>query len=135
MLAVLILGLAGGYALGGNREPGQEYGGMTGPGHAMSEGRMASGGKATGSSHGEDMGMSEMMASMSAGLEGKSGVEFDRAFLSEMIVHHQGAVKMAELALKNSGRSEIRDLAEDIVSAQKREIADMEAWQAGWFNE
>lgn len=32
------------------------------------------------------------------GLVGKTGDEFDQAFTSEMIEHHQGAIEMADLA-------------------------------------
>jgi uncharacterized protein (DUF305 family) len=78
-------------------------------------------------------GMHDAMDGMMMGLDGKTGTEFDKAFLSEMIVHHQGAVDMAELALKNAQHQEIKDLARGIITAQKKEIADMKAWQQAWF--
>lgn len=74
--------------------------------------------------------MAEMMHNMNAALEGKSGAEFDAAFLSEMIVHHQGAIEMAELALENASDPRITALAEAIITAQTAEIADMESWQS-----
>jgi len=78
------------------------------------------------------MSMSEMMSSMNAELEGKTGDAFDQAFLAEMIVHHQGAVEMAELALTNAKHQEIKDLANAIISAQNTEIAQMMEWQKSW---
>ena len=78
-------------------------------------------------------GMEEMMNTMNAELEGKTGDEFDKAFMAEMTVHHQGAIVMAELALKNAKHQEIKDLASAIISAQKEEISDMKAWQKEWY--
>ena len=53
--------------------------------------------------------------------------EADRLFLRLMIPHHQGAIAMAEVALKNAEHQEIRDLAEDIVVAQRDEIKELKA--------
>lgn len=78
-------------------------------------------------------GMDDMMESMNAQLKGKSGDAFDQAFLAEMIVHHQGAVEMAEQALSNAGHQEIKDLANAIISAQNKEIAQMKSWQKSWY--
>ncbi|MFO7545855.1 MAG: DUF305 domain-containing protein [Trueperaceae bacterium] len=46
----------------------------------------------------------------------------DAAFLADMIRHHQQAIDMAQLALERSGRSEILDLARDIIAAQSAEV-------------
>jgi len=74
--------------------------------------------------------MSSMMGDMMKGLEGKTGDDFDRAFLSEMIVHHQGAVDMAQAVLKNSKRPELLNLAREIITAQTKEIEMMKLWIA-----
>lgn len=78
--------------------------------------------------------MADMMHDMNAALEGKTGDEFDRAFLTEMIVHHEGAVVMAEAALRDAKHKEIKDLAGAIISAQNKEIADMKSWLKSWYN-
>jgi uncharacterized protein (DUF305 family) len=78
--------------------------------------------------------ISDTMSDMTASLQGKTGDDFDRAFISEMITHHEGAVDMAELALQNAGHSEIKQLAQNIISAQTAEIANMRGWQASWFD-
>lgn len=83
----------------------------------------------SGRGHGMDMSMNEM-AEM---LEDLSGEEFDEMFLDMMISHHQGAIDMANLALKNSQRKEIKDLANDIISAQEKEIEMMESWLESWW--
>lgn len=51
---------------------------------------------------------------------------FDRAFVDEMIPHHQGATRMAEAVLTKTQDRQLRSLAEGIIAAQKREIAEME---------
>lgn len=79
-----------------------------------------------------DMSMENMMMDMNAALYGKTGNEFDQAFLKEMIVHHQGAVDMAELVLTSSDRPELKNLANEIITAQKAEIAQMKTWQQEW---
>lgn len=75
------------------------------------------------------------MGDMMAGLEGKTGDEFDKAFLAEMIVHHEGAVDMARAALVNAKHPEIKQMANAIISAQTTEIAQMQEWQAAWYGE
>lgn len=79
------------------------------------------------------MDMDDMMADMNASLQGKTGDAFDKAFISEMIVHHEGAVSMAELALKNAKHQEITNLAKAIIAAQNKEITDMKSWQQLWY--
>ncbi|MDQ3692447.1 MAG: DUF305 domain-containing protein [Chloroflexota bacterium] len=59
---------------------------------------------------------------------------FDRAFIDNMIPHHESAIAMAEVALHKSKNSEIRRIAEDIVSAQKREIEQMKQWRKEWYS-
>ena len=49
-------------------------------------------------------------------LKGKSGEEFEKIFLSDMIVHHEGAVDMAELTKKFAIHDELKKLAENIIS-------------------
>ena len=49
----------------------------------------------------------------------------DAAFISDMTAHHQGAIDMARLAQDKAAHPEIRQLADDIVSAQEGEISVM----------
>lgn len=77
--------------------------------------------------------MASSMEEMSAALQGKEGDTFDQAFLKEMIIHHEGAVEMANLARTNAGHVEIKQMAEAIISAQEAEIAQMKQWQMNWF--
>ena len=91
--------------------------------HRMPDGTMMNG----------SMDMATMMASMNANLEGKTGDAFDKAFITEMVMHHEGAVEMAELALTNAKHQEIKDLAKAIITAQTTEIGQMKAWATTWY--
>jgi hypothetical protein len=77
--------------------------------------------------------MSGTMDGMMAELEGKSGDEFDKAFLSGMIVHHEGAVAMAESARQNASHQEIKTMANAIISTQTTEITQMKTWLKTWY--
>src|SRR3989338_4316760 len=72
--------------------------------------------------------MNDMMDS----LQGKSGDDFDRAFIEGMIVHHEGAVQMAEQAKLNAKHQEIKDMSDAIIDAQTTEINQMRMWQKDW---
>jgi uncharacterized protein (DUF305 family) len=72
------------------------------------------------------------MTEMSDSLKGKTGDDFDKAFITGMIEHHQGAIDMANLAKANAGHDEIKKMADDIVAAQSKEINMMRTWQKDW---
>lgn len=84
--------------------------------------------------------------SQEEGMEGMMGMSedpqalaqarpFDRAFIDAMIPHHESAIAMANVALEASEDPEIRGIAEDIVSAQEREISQMRQWREEWYPE
>ena len=79
-----------------------------------------------------DGGMAMSMDAMTAALRGKTGDDFDRAFLQMMVPHHQGAIEMAKLADKNAKHAEVKALAKAIIAAQQREIAQMQGWMKAW---
>jgi len=66
-------------------------------------------------------------------MPGMSDAPYDALFIDSMIVHHEGAIAMAQQALESAERPEIRQLAEAIVSAQQTEIAQMRAWRSAWY--
>jgi outer membrane lipoprotein SlyB len=65
-----------------------------------------------------DMSMEEMMDVMNAELVGKEGDDFDR-----------------EMALQHAGHSEIKNMAEAIITAQESEIRQMREWLDAWYGE
>jgi len=77
---------------------------------------------------GKSMSMQDMMT----GLQGKTGDDFDKTFISEMIMHHQGAIDMAKLAQQDAKHDEIKSLANNIIAAQTKEIMGMQGWQKAW---
>ena len=54
-------------------------------------------------------------------------------FIRLMTEHHQGAIDMAELVLTNTQRAELKEMANDIISAQSKEIDMMQDWNKEWF--
>lgn len=69
-------------------------------------------------------------ARMHQGMAGALTGDPDVDFVQGMIPHHQGAIDMAEVVLKYGNAPETRKLAEDIIKAQKSEIAFMKEWLA-----
>ena len=57
--------------------------------------------------------------------------DIDTDFAQMMITHHQGAIEMAKLAADNAEHGEIKDLAEEIISAQERELEVMRPHASG----
>jgi uncharacterized protein (DUF305 family) len=66
--------------------------------------------------------MHESMAKVE--FSGNADIDFVRA----MIPHHQAAVDMAKLVMVHGKDTEIRALAEEIITSQEKEIDLMEAW-------
>ena len=60
--------------------------------------------------------------------EGVKAQDPDVAFAQGMIPHHEGAIAMAETELKYGKDPHMRQLAENIVKAQKAEIQTMRDW-------
>ncbi len=77
----------------------------------------------------DDMGSGSDMGMMSEDdmrmLDQASGTAFDKAFLTGMTTHHQGAVAMAKTELSDGSNAQAKALAQDIITSQSKEIAEM----------
>ena len=83
---------------------------------------------------GHDMGsMEHDMVAMTDRMRGKTGDELDKIFLEDMITHHQGAVEMAQILVKETKRPELQKMGADIIRVQNTEIAQMKQWLDQWF--
>jgi uncharacterized protein (DUF305 family) len=76
------------------------------------------------SQHGGAMGM--MTEEQTAQLSAATGTTFDRMFLEMMVVHHQGAVEMAQQERTAGVSPEATALAGSVVTSQTAEIAEMQ---------
>lgn len=63
-------------------------------------------------------------------------VSSQKDFIEKMIPHHQEAVDTAKQVVERGGATpEVKELVENIVVAQEKEIADMKSWYLAWYGE
>lgn len=72
--------------------------------------------------------MSDMKSSPNAASQ-----PYDLQFIDTMTQHHQGAIEMAEMALKKTQNAELKTFAQKIIDDQKKEIAQMKDWREKWY--
>ena len=87
----------------------------------VTDGEMTSGGASTTMSMPGMMNAAEMQQ-----LTDASGTEFDRLFLQQMMVHHQGALEMADIEIAQGSNTAALALAESIKTSQTAEISEMQ---------
>lgn len=85
-------------------------------------------GHAMGSPTPGDKAFAASEAEMHRKMAAASGRTIDQAYVAKMIAHHEGAVAMAKVALRDSRDPEIRRMAQSVVDTQTREITEMKAW-------
>jgi len=83
-------------------------------------------------------GASGMMGGMmGAGTGDLSDLEaaepFDKAFIEQMVPHHQMAIMMSQMAARNSARPEMVGLTTSIIRSQSAEITKMQRWYDEWY--
>lgn len=76
--------------------------------------------------------MQDEMGGMMGQLNGKTGDEFDKAFLTQMMMHHRSAIAMSKPAATNASQEEVKTLASNIITAQTKEVSQMLTWQTQW---
>jgi len=75
-----------------------------------------------------------MKQAMMKGMDGMQKMSMsgdtDMDFAMMMKMHHQQALDMAEMQLKNGKSPEMKAMAKRIIAAQKKEIAEFDRWMA-----
>lgn len=79
------------------------------------------------SGYGMHMGGQEDMTAL------ENASDFDKAFIEEMIPHHQLAIMMANMLQSGTNRPEMQQLAKNIISSQSKEIQQMQSWYVQWY--
>lgn len=68
-------------------------------------------------------------------LTGTSRTRADRAFLEEMIPHHEEAIASSKELLEISKNPELNQIASAVVNAQDEEVSQMKTWFRNWYKE
>ena len=66
-------------------------------------------------------------------LEDASGPEFEVRFIAMMSVHHTQAVERARAVRRSRLHGKTRRLTRAIITAQEREIAQLQEWLVDWY--
>jgi uncharacterized protein (DUF305 family) len=122
LAATLVLascGNSGGGSQGNADGPQKAAGGMAG----MDHDQMGHGPEGMGSK-----GMARQMVM-------ENGKYSDERFIDAIVPHHQSAIEMALVAREKSKNPQIKELAENIISAQQTEIEQMKQWREQWYPE
>ena len=64
---------------------------------------------------------------------GPADADYELRFIDAMLLHHQGAVVMAKEVQQKSTRPEMKQLADEVIKAQAKEIAQMQQWRKAWY--
>jgi len=63
----------------------------------------------------------------------ENAADFDKAFIEEMIPHHQLAIMMANMLQSGTNRPEMQQLSKNIIESQSKEILQMQGWYTSWY--
>jgi uncharacterized protein (DUF305 family) len=66
---------------------------------------------------------------------GPADRSFDLRYINRMIAHHRGAVLLAEQLLKNTSRSEMKNLAQNILNDEPKAINELYDWKKNWYGD
>ena len=58
---------------------------------------------------------------------------FDRALIKAMVPHHETAIAAARAIGESTERSELKQVAADMIESQQHEIDQMQGWLAVWY--
>ena len=66
---------------------------------------------------------------------GQADRSFDLRYINAMISHHRGAMLLAEQLAKNSTRSEMKTLSQNILADEPKAIAELYSWKKDWYGD
>jgi uncharacterized protein (DUF305 family) len=79
-----------------------------------------------------DLGIDDHMMGMDKRADMLEGAKpFDARFIAMMVPHHEGAIAMARVELAKGASPELKQLAQNIIAAQQREVQQMRAHAKG----
>lgn len=73
------------------------------------------------------------MAVMLEALPTLYGEPYEILFLQEMSIHHRSAVREGRVCLRTAEHPELLALCQSIITSQRAEIAQMQAWWCSWY--
>lgn len=79
------------------------------------------------------LGLTVAQLGMSSHMMG-GGELSERAFIDQMIPHHEGAIAMAEAQLAAGEDADLKQLAKEIVAAQTKEVEQLNTWRDDWYD-
>lgn len=80
----------------------------------------------------ESTALSNQSNDLNAMYASMKGESFDKAYLTDMIAHHQGALNMASQAKSSTANPNILSIADSIITSQTDEVRQMMQWQQEW---
>lgn len=78
--------------------------------------------------YGEEYSLNTSYMPMMGDLTQLKGEELEKAYIQGMIVHHQGAIDMANQVLLLNPRPEVEKMAQDIIAVQQQEVETLQGW-------
>ncbi len=60
-------------------------------------------------------------------------VPYDKQYIDTMIRHHQGAIQMAQDAKLKAQHPEVKQLSQNIIDTQQKEIEKLKDWRQQWY--
>jgi len=75
----------------------------------------------------------QMMNNMMMKQLGPKDANYEDRFIDLMIPHHEAAIAMAKDAMIKTNRAELKQMAQEIIMAQEKEITQMKEWRRQWY--